>query len=354
MWMMEVDLRSREKEKRTLHWFVRGKQQKGFIYGVPDRVEFAVWYFIFYIFLFTHTVQISPYKQNERIEFMRLEELKEPSLSSVELSLLSGIQRVKNSLIHHGSNSFRTCFIGGVMTTVWTGFSYYSFSHSLIGNPSDVSITLILHSLSLLPSLSAHSSFAIRVVMVALCSRSFFIISPLSILGYWPMLGFLEVVGSAPSEFSSWTRTGLCTCYISCLFIQYKEWICGRVWFWDVYCFHFITTWFPLSSILYPHIAGDVYDHTVNRVTINESVNEGDEWSMEVDLQSREKEKRTLHWFVRGKQQKGSINRLPDNVQFGVWYFSFISFLFLFFFSFCSVSILFTHIYSDMHILYTW
>ena len=42
MWMMEVDLRSREKEKRTLHWFVRGKQQKGFIYGVPDRVEFAV------------------------------------------------------------------------------------------------------------------------------------------------------------------------------------------------------------------------------------------------------------------------------------------------------------------------
>ena len=40
------------------------------------------------------------------------------SLSSVELSLLSEIQRVKNSLIHHGSNSFRTCFIGGVMTTV--------------------------------------------------------------------------------------------------------------------------------------------------------------------------------------------------------------------------------------------
>ena len=39
---MEVDLRSREKEKRTLHWFVRGKQQKGFIKGVPDRVEFGV------------------------------------------------------------------------------------------------------------------------------------------------------------------------------------------------------------------------------------------------------------------------------------------------------------------------
>ena len=42
MWEMEVDLRSREKEKRTLHFFVRGNQQKGFVYGVPDRVEFGV------------------------------------------------------------------------------------------------------------------------------------------------------------------------------------------------------------------------------------------------------------------------------------------------------------------------
>ena len=53
-WSMEVDLRSREKEKRTLHWFVRGKQQKGFIKGVPDRVEFGVCSFIYssyYIYL---------------------------------------------------------------------------------------------------------------------------------------------------------------------------------------------------------------------------------------------------------------------------------------------------------------
>ena len=42
LWEMEVDLRSREKEKRTLHFFVRGKQLKGFIKGVPDRVEFGV------------------------------------------------------------------------------------------------------------------------------------------------------------------------------------------------------------------------------------------------------------------------------------------------------------------------
>ena len=39
---MEVDLRSREKERRTLHWFVNGKQQRGFIMGLPDKVEFGV------------------------------------------------------------------------------------------------------------------------------------------------------------------------------------------------------------------------------------------------------------------------------------------------------------------------
>ena len=49
-----------------------------------------------------------------------------------------------------------------------------------------------------------------------------------------------------------------------------------------------------------------------------ESVNEGDEWSMEVDLRSREKEKRTLHWFVREKQQKGFINGLSEKVTFMV------------------------------------
>ena len=46
---MEVDLRSSEKEKRTLHWFVRGKQQKGFISGLPKQVEFGV--FISFLFL---------------------------------------------------------------------------------------------------------------------------------------------------------------------------------------------------------------------------------------------------------------------------------------------------------------
>ena len=53
-WSMEVDLRSREKEKRTLHWFVRGEQQKGFIFGVPDRVEFGVWHFISFLVLYSY------------------------------------------------------------------------------------------------------------------------------------------------------------------------------------------------------------------------------------------------------------------------------------------------------------
>ena len=42
----------------------------------------------------------------------------------------------------------------------------------------------------------------------------------------------------------------------------------------------------------------------------NEEVNEGDLWEMEV-VRSREKEKRTLH---RGKQQKGFIKGVPDNL----------------------------------------
>ena len=47
-------------------------------------------------------------------------------------------------------------------------------------------------------------------------------------------------------------------------------------------------------------------------------MNAGDEWSMEVDLRSEEKEERTLHWFVDGMQQKGFFKGLPDSVEFGV------------------------------------
>ena len=61
-------------------------------------------------------------------------------------------------------------------------------------------------------------------------------------------------------------------------------------------------------------------NHDSSGVTKNEEVKVGDEWSMEVDLRSEEKEKRTLHWFVRGTQQKGFIKGVPDRVQFGVWH----------------------------------
>ena len=86
---MEVDLRRREKEKRTLHWFVRGKQQNVFITGVPDRVEFAVCYFIhFFVHVYSFnslliSIQICTLAKDNSIEFMRLEELEEPGVREV-------------------------------------------------------------------------------------------------------------------------------------------------------------------------------------------------------------------------------------------------------------------------------
>ena len=86
---MEVDLRSQEKEKRTLHWFVNGKQQKGFIKGVPDRVRFGVCYsvslLLFHICICSLiSVQLSMFLQNESIEFVRLEETETSSVREIE------------------------------------------------------------------------------------------------------------------------------------------------------------------------------------------------------------------------------------------------------------------------------
>lgn len=39
---------------------------------------------------------------------------------------------------------------------------------------------------------------------------------------------------------------------------------------------------------------------------------------MEVDLRSEEPSERTLHYFIKGRQQKTYFNELPDKVQFGV------------------------------------
>ena len=71
----------------------------------------------------------------------------------------------------------------------------------------------------------------------------------------------------------------------------------------------------PLSLFL---IGGDVENRSSHSVGDNEPVNVGDEWSMELDQRSFWKSKRTLHWFVRGKQQKVFIKGVPDRVEFGV------------------------------------
>ena len=48
---MQLDLRSEEKENRTMHLFVNGEQQKVFITGVPDTVTFGVCCIIFVLLL---------------------------------------------------------------------------------------------------------------------------------------------------------------------------------------------------------------------------------------------------------------------------------------------------------------
>ena len=76
-----------------------------------------------------------------------------------------------------------------------------------------------------------------------------------------------------------------------------------------------------IFTLHYSHTDGGIYNLNndyLNLLTEVEEVNEGDLWEMEVDLRSEEKEKRTLHFFVRGKQQKGFFKGVPDRVEFGV------------------------------------
>ena len=61
---MEADLRSGEKKKRTLHFFVNGMLEKYFFYNVPESVKMGVMI----------------YEQNDCIEFLSLEELSSPSI----------------------------------------------------------------------------------------------------------------------------------------------------------------------------------------------------------------------------------------------------------------------------------
>ena len=73
-----------------------------------------------------------------------------------------------------------------------------------------------------------------------------------------------------------------------------------------------------IFTLHYSYTDGGIYNHYNIRMAEAEGVHSGDVWEMEVDLRSREKEKRTLHFFVRGKQQKGFIKGVPDRVEFGV------------------------------------
>ena len=70
------------------------------------------------------------------------------------------------------------------------------------------------------------------------------------------------------------------------------------------------------SSILNPGKAVYVPAHT--SVGKNEEVKDGSEVWMEADLRSEERKKRTLHWFVDGRQQKIFLSNLPQSIQFGV------------------------------------
>ena len=60
---VEVDLRSREKERRTVHMFVNKKLSPIFFYGVPECVMIGIWF-----------------AKPASIEFESLEELRESSV----------------------------------------------------------------------------------------------------------------------------------------------------------------------------------------------------------------------------------------------------------------------------------
>ena len=96
---MEVNLKSQDPYQRTLHWIVDGAQQVIFICGVPDRVEFAVLcssllislilYICISMHIYTSTIflhlQLTTRVGDEEIEFISLEELREPRVEQLLL-----------------------------------------------------------------------------------------------------------------------------------------------------------------------------------------------------------------------------------------------------------------------------
>ena len=152
-----------------------------------------------------------------------------------------------------------------------------------------------------------------------------FILSLLYILAGYPALGLLHSsLGYPTNQDLVFSHKGLYLLLHSCLFILSKACKCIQVWL--IFVFYSLP---PSPLPLHPLflLAGLTCTHDPQHNHKNDPVNVGDEWSMEVDLRSREK--RTLHWFVNGKQQKGFIKGVPDRVEFGVC---------------CSVSLLLFHI----------
>ena len=153
-----------------------------------------------------------------------------------------------------------------------------------------------------------------------------FILTLLSIpADYYPALGLFDSSLAYPHNQDLHTsHTGLFLLPIFCLFISYQESKCIQVWLIHVCSMHALYVIASTLFFFYSHSLIDGYlndDHPINpHYPQNQQVNVGDVWQMEVDLRSRQREKRTLHWFVRGEQQKAFITGAPDRVQFGVWY----------------------------------
>ena len=64
---IEVDMRSREKGRRSVHMFVDKKQSPTFFYGLPESVKMGIYFY-----------------QSASIEFESFEELRESSVVEVE------------------------------------------------------------------------------------------------------------------------------------------------------------------------------------------------------------------------------------------------------------------------------
>ena len=89
---MEVDLRSGESEKRTLHWFVNGRTQKVFFNKLPSNVQFGVClYLLVYKSLFFCFSLLFAFVQigwtipgcDAVVDFISFEEMRAPSITPV-------------------------------------------------------------------------------------------------------------------------------------------------------------------------------------------------------------------------------------------------------------------------------